>query len=112
MTAQTMALLAPDEPAAVAEIRPGGQSPFLLVCDHAGRRVPRRLGNLGLSEKELVRHIAWDPGIEGVARHLSERLDAHLVMQPYSRLVIDCNRPPGSAESIVTISDQTRIPGN
>ena len=112
MTAGNMALLAPDEPEAVIEVRPHGASPLLLVCDHAGRRIPRRLNNLGLSEKELLRHIAWDPGIDGVARHLSERLDAQLIMQPYSRLVIDCNRPPGSAESIVTISDATRIPGN
>ena len=112
MTAQTLALLAPDEPKAVIEVRPGGASPFLLVCDHAGRHVPRRLNNLGLNETELSRHIAWDPGIAGVGRHLAERLDAHLIMQPYSRLVIDCNRPPGSAESIVAISDRTAIPGN
>lgn len=97
---------------AAVEVRPGGASRFLLVCDHAGRRIPRTLNDLGLGEADLMRHIAWDPGIEGVARHLSERLDALLIMQPYSRLVIDCNRPPGSAGSIVTISDATRIPGN
>ena len=112
MTAETSALLAPDEPVAVVEVRPGGASQFLLVCDHAGRRIPRRLNNLGLSEAELVRHVAWDPGIAGVGRHLAQRLDAHLIMQPYSRLVIDCNRPPGSGESIVTVSDATAIPGN
>ena len=96
------ALLAPDEPAAVIDYRSDGASPFLLVCDHAGRRIPRRLHNLGLGEAELARHIAWDIGIAGVGRLLADRLDACLVMQPYSRLVIDCNRPPGGLELIVT----------
>ena len=107
-----MALLAPDEPPAVIEYRAGGASPFLLVCDHAGRRIPRALHNLGLGAVDLARHIAWDIGIAGVGRALADRLDAGLIMQPYSRLVIDCNRPPGSAESIVAESDGTAIAGN
>ena len=82
------------------------------MCDHAGRRIPRRLHNLGLSEADLARHIAWDIGIAGVGRHLADRLDACLIMQPYSRLVIDCNRPPGSATSIAPLSDGTPVPGN
>src|SRR5664279_4067534 len=112
MTAQTVALLAPDEPAAVVELRAGGLSPFLLVCDHAGRRIPRKLHDLGLTKSDLARHIAWDIGIEGVGRQLADRLDACLIMQPYSRLVIDCNRPPGSLESIAHESDGTAIAGN
>ena len=112
MMAETVTLLAPDEPPAVIEYRANGTSPFLLVCDHAGRRVPRRLHNLGLSAAELSRHIAWDGGIAGVGRHLADRLDACLVMQPYSRLVIDCNRPPGSVESIAHESDGHAIAVN
>ena len=112
MTAETVTLLAPDEAPAVIEYRADGASPFLLVCDHAGRRIPRRLHNLGLSEADLARHIAWDIGIAGVGRHLADRLDACLIMQPYSRLVIDCNRPPGSATSIAALSDGTPIAGN
>jgi predicted N-formylglutamate amidohydrolase len=106
------ALLAPDEPPAVIDYRSGGASPFLLVCDHAGRRIPRALHNLGLSEADRARHIAWDIGIADVGRALADRLDACLIMQPYSRLAIDCNRPPGTLESIVTESDGTRILGN
>ena len=112
MTPAADTLLAPDEPAAVIEYRADGASPFLLVCDHAGRRIPRRLHDLGLGEADLVRHIAWDIGIAGVGRQLADRLDACLVMQPYSRLAIDCNRPPGTPELIVTESDGTRIAGN
>ena len=84
--------------AAVIDYRANGASPFLLVCDHAGRRIPRSLHNLGLAPADLARHIAWDIGIAGVGRALADRLDACLIMQPYSRLVIDCNRPPGSAD--------------
>ena len=52
------------------EFNAGGRSPFLLTCDHYGRLIPRILGDLGLPESELVRHIAWDIGIAGVAEAL------------------------------------------
>jgi predicted N-formylglutamate amidohydrolase len=89
-----------------------GRSPFLLTCDHYGRLLPRALGDLGLPETERKRHIAWDIGIAGVAEQLATDLDAHLVAQRYSRLVIDCNRPPEAASSIPRISEATIIPGN
>jgi predicted N-formylglutamate amidohydrolase len=105
-------LLAPDEPTPPVILRPQGTSPFLLVADHAGRRIPRKLGDLGVSESELRRHIAWDVGIEPVVRFMAEELDAHAIMQPYSRLVIDCNRPFAADTSIATISEHTPVPGN
>jgi predicted N-formylglutamate amidohydrolase len=89
-----------------------GNSPFLLTSDHYGRAIPRVLGDLGLPMGELTRHIAWDPGIAGVADALSRQLGAHLIAQRYSRLVIDCNRPPGVPSSIPRISEATLIPGN
>jgi predicted N-formylglutamate amidohydrolase len=96
----------------VHEDNAAGRSPFLLTCDHYGRLIPRRLGDLGLPEGELTRHIAWDIGIAGVAEALSKHLDAHLIAQRYSRLVIDCNRPPQAPSSIPRISEATTIPGN
>jgi predicted N-formylglutamate amidohydrolase len=96
----------------VLEDNTAGRSPFLLTCDHYGRAIPRLLGDLGLPASELTRHIAWDPGIAGVADALSKHLDAHLIAQRYSRLVIDCNRPPGAPSSIPRISEATVIPGN
>lgn len=105
-------LLDPDEPSPVTVARSGGRSPILLVCDHAGRRLPRRLGRLGLAEPEFDRHIAWDIGAAGVSRRLSEALDAALVEQLYSRLVIDCNRPPDAESSIPLVSEVTIVPGN
>ncbi|MEY4511204.1 MAG: hypothetical protein RLZZ450_3326, partial [Pseudomonadota bacterium] len=89
-----------------------GRSPFILTCDHAGRALPKRLGDLGVEPSELTRHIAWDIGAAGLSRALSKRLDAVLIEQTYSRLVIDVNRPPGSPDSIVTLSEHTAIPGN
>jgi len=96
----------------VHEVNAAGTSPFLLTSDHYGRILPRALGDLGIPESELVRHIGWDIGIAGVAEHLAGMLDAHLIAQRYSRLVIDCNRPPAAASSIPVISEATAIPGN
>jgi predicted N-formylglutamate amidohydrolase len=109
---ETSLLLEGDDVLPVLEQNEAGRSPFLLTGDHYGRLIPKRLGDLGLSESELERHIAWDVGIAGVAERLSDHLGAHLIAQRYSRLVIDCNRPPHVASSIPLISDATAIPGN
>jgi predicted N-formylglutamate amidohydrolase len=105
-------LLGSDEVPPVLENNADGGSPFLFTCDHYGRTIPRMLGDLGLPASELERHIAWDIGIAGVADGLSKDLDAHLIAQRYSRLVIDCNRPPGAPSSIPRISEAAVIPGN
>jgi predicted N-formylglutamate amidohydrolase len=97
---------------AIFEQNTAGRSPFLFTCDHYGRLIPQKLGNLGLPANELTRHIAWDIGIAGVAKALSNRLDAQLIGQRYSRLVIDCNRPLTAAGSIPRLSETTLIPGN
>jgi predicted N-formylglutamate amidohydrolase len=105
-------LLAADEPPAFQEYQIHGQSDFIIVADHAGARIPRRLANLGLPDFELERHIAWDIGALGVARRVAEIIDAPLVAQNYSRLVIDCNRDPQVLTSIPRISELREIPGN
>jgi predicted N-formylglutamate amidohydrolase len=107
-----MKLLAEDEPAPFAIEQADGASPFLFTCDHAGRRLPLRLGLLGLPEAELLRHIAWDIGASEVARLLGRALDAFTIHQIYSRLAIDVNRDPSVESSIVTMSEATAIPGN
>ncbi len=100
------------EPPPVMLAKPDGASDFVIAVDHAGRRIPGRLGDLGVPAPELERHIAWDIGAWAVALRLAERLDATLIGQAYSRLVIDCNRDPSVESAIVTISETTPIPGN
>jgi predicted N-formylglutamate amidohydrolase len=105
-------LLAADEPPPYDVLNAEGQAPVLFVCDHASARVPRALGDLGLSPVDLARHIAWDIGAAEVTRRLSRRFDAAALLGGYSRLVIDLNRSLDDPTSIMTISDGTVIPGN
>lgn len=105
-------LLAEDEPEPFEVINATADSGFLLTADHAGRRIPRALGDLGLGAAELERHIAWDIGIAEVTRKLAMALPAPAILQNYSRLVIDCNRPLHVPAAFPEISEATEIPGN
>ena len=109
---ESIRLLAADEAGPVIVLNAGAPSPFLLLGDHAGAALPRILGDLGLSATERGRHIALDIGVAGLGALLSARLDATFIQQRYSRLVIDCNRPPADETSIPAISDGIVIPGN
>ena len=100
------------EPEPFELINPKGSSELVLLCDHASNRVPACLNNLGLSDEQLASHISWDPGAALLAKALAARLDAPLLLSNYSRLVIDCNRPPSAADSIPATSDGAVIPGN
>ena len=105
-------LLGDGDPPPFSVHNPHGSSPFVLLADHAGQRVPAALGDLGLPQVELDRHIGWDIGIAGVTVELARRLDAFAIEQTYSRLLIDCNRPLTSPTLIPETSDGTVIPGN
>lgn len=105
-------LLGPGDPDPVGERLGEGNSPFFLVCDHAGDAIPAALGDLGLPAEERRRHIALDLGALAVAEGLARRLRAPLVFQRYSRLVIDCNRRPEAPDSIADLADGTPVPGN
>lgn len=112
MSEDSAPLLGADDPAPFLVHNAAARSPWLLIADHAGQRVPRALGNLGLPSSELDRHIGWDIGIAGTTTRLAELLDAMAITQVYSRLVIDCNRPHGSPTLIAERSDGTEVPGN
>ncbi|WFU31502.1 N-formylglutamate amidohydrolase [Bradyrhizobium brasilense] len=105
-------LLSPSDPRPVELVNAGGRADFVLVCEHAGAAVPRRLDNLCLPPGESLGHIACDIGAEAVARRLADQLDAPLFLQRYSRLVVDCNRPFGAPDCIPEVSDGTVVPGN
>lgn len=105
-------LLQPGDPRPFDIENEGGSSSILFISDHAGVEIPQRLGSLGLPPEELSLHIAYDIGIYGVTTELARRIDATYIFQPYSRLVIDCNRRPGKPQSIMSESDCTHVPGN
>ena len=105
-------LLSAHEPPPVWIENEHGGSAFVLVADHAGKRIPASLNNLGLDAQERECHIAWDIGVAGLGVELSRQLDAACIGQTYSRLVIDCNRRLDAEDCIVGFSDGTRIAGN
>jgi predicted N-formylglutamate amidohydrolase len=107
-----MSLLRAGDPPAFSTWNESGRAPLLLLCDHAGKAIPQALGDLGIEDHQLSRHIGWDIGALEVARELSRRLDAPLVSSTYSRLVIDCNRWPGGEGSVPPVSDGVVIPAN
>jgi len=108
----SQSLFAASDPPVFELCHETGKAPVLLTCDHASRRVPAALGQLGLTEVVLAQHIGWDIGAAAVTRLLAPMLDASAVLAGYSRLVIDCNRRPDDPSSIPSESDGIPIPGN
>lgn len=90
------------------------ESPWLVTCDHASNHVPREIGggSLGLPDTEMGRHIAYDIGAAGVARHLADLLGAPAILSRFSRLVIDPNRGEDDPTLIMRLYDGTIVPGN
>ncbi len=105
-------LLQPGDPEAVVRLNADSDAPVVLVCEHAGQAIPIGLGDLGLGAVDRARHIGWDIGAGAVTRKLAAALGAPAVLLNYSRLVIDCNRPPEAEDSIPEISDGIGVPGN
>lgn len=105
-------ILSRDDGPAAEVVNPAGSGAVCLVCEHASARMPASLGALGLADEDRLSHAVWDPGAEPLARLLSERLDAPLVLGGISRLVYDCNRPPQRADAIPDRVERIDIPGN
>ncbi len=107
-------LLSEGDPAPFTVVNEGflKHSPILIICDHAGQNIPRKLNHLGVDDTDLKKHIAWDIGTKRLGRALSNALKAPCVMANYSRLVMDVNRPPEGQFAMPEVSDHIRIPGN
>jgi predicted N-formylglutamate amidohydrolase len=105
-------LLTPDEGSPVELVNGSGQADVLLICEHASHRIPASLNGLGLDQAARSSHVAWDPGAEEVSRMLAGALNAPLILQRFSRLVYDCNRPPDAESAIPAKSEIFDIPGN
>lgn len=91
--------------------RPGR---WVVTCDHASNHVPAEVagGDLGLPKADMARHIAFDPGAEGVARALARHLDSPVISSRFSRLVIDPNRGEDDPTLLMKLYDGTVIPTN
>lgn len=85
---------------------------ILLICDHASQRILPAYGDLGVDPEALKSHVAWDIGAGDLTRRLAALLGAGAVLAGVSRLVIDCNRPPGHETSIPVRSHGFEVPGN
>lgn len=112
MTPDIDPLLSAHDPTPFTLVNAGGRAPLVLTCEHGGRAVPAGLADAAPPPDDMNRHIAYDVGAAAVARKLAERLDAALALQPYSRLVIDCNRPRHAPDLAPAVSDGSAIPFN
>ena len=112
MSSSAAPLLSRSEPPPYLRVRPGATAPQLVVCDHASRRIPRSLGDLGLSPEDRRSHIAQDLGAGDLALALSARLNTTALLCNYSRLVVDCNRALADASAFLETSAGVDVPGN
>ncbi|GHB00844.1 N-formylglutamate amidohydrolase [Algimonas arctica] len=90
----------------------GPNDTAFVFADHASNHIPDWVGDFGLSDEDLARHIAWDIGTDWVARALCEQLSCAGLICGFSRLVIDANRDPAADDLIPLSTDGTVIPGN
>jgi len=112
MDARAQFVLDAADPPPVEVVGAQASRPLVLTCEHGGRAVPAHLAERAPPAEEMARHIAWDVGAAEVARGVADRLGAALCIQPYSRLVIDCNRPRHAADLAPAVSDASPIPFN
>lgn len=90
----------------------GHASGLLLLCDHASFFIPAHYNNLGMSDAQMARHIAYDIGVRAVTLGLAEALGIPAVLSTFSRLLIDPNRGLDDPTQVMRISDGALIPGN
>ena len=88
------------------------ESNFLIICDHASNNIPYEYKRLGLNSDLLATHIAYDLGAKEVAYNISKLLQCPLVVNDFSRLLIDANRGIDDPTLIMKISDGNIIEGN
>jgi predicted N-formylglutamate amidohydrolase len=84
---------------------------LLVTCEHGGNSVPRAYHELFARKQRLLQsHRGYDPGALGLARMMSARLEAELVMATTTRLLVDLNRHPSNPTVFSPIT--SRLPEN
>lgn len=106
------ALLDPDDPPPYRVENIAGKSNCLIVCDHAGKIIPKSLGSLGLEKNTPEQHRYFDPGAAQTAVRLAQLLDAPVILGNYSRLVIDLNRNPQILKNMTCPVTNTETPAS
>ncbi|MCF4098395.1 N-formylglutamate amidohydrolase [Maritalea mediterranea] len=112
LTDPAQRLLTDADPNPIDFFNPEGDADVLLVCEHAGQMVPEKLNGLNLADTDMDKHIGWDIGAAAVTKRMAKLLNAPALLQRYSRLVVDCNRPPEAPDAMPEIADNVPIPGN
>lgn len=87
----------------------GGNGRLLFLCDHASNALPPGIA-LGVPAAAMEQHVAWDLGAAALTESLARRFDAPAILGGWSRLLVDCNRPPELA--VPERSDGIVIPAN
>jgi predicted N-formylglutamate amidohydrolase len=88
------------------------QAGIVVIADHASNAMPPEFQSLGMPTTELARHIAYDIGVETMARTLAEVLRAPAVLSRFSRLLVDPNRGDDDPTQVMRLSDGAVVPGN
>ena len=105
-------LLDDDEIAPVTVLNADSDVPCILLGEHAGTAVPRKLENLGIDPAHFKEHFAHDIGIRDVLESLAARMKAPAILGNYSRLVVDVNRALDHPTAFPRTGDDYVIHGN
>ncbi len=105
-------LLSANEPRPFQVINHLSEKPILLNCEHASRRMPAALGDMGLDPFARRCHLAVDIGAGPLTEALAESLGVTAVVANYSRLVVDCNRQLLDPTAFLEYGDGIVVPGN
>jgi predicted N-formylglutamate amidohydrolase len=111
-TTQNQSLLSEEDPQPYEIINKDGKAKCLVICDHSGIKVPKKLDNLGLTEDSFKEHFAQDIGSRSISMQLSQTLDAPCILANFSRLVIDLNRRVDHPTAFVASTEKGPVPGN
>lgn len=72
---------------------------IIISCEHGGNSVPEPYKTLFTGAEEVLNsHRGWDPGALNVASYLAKQLQVPMVSMTTSRLLVEMNRSPDSAE--------------
>lgn len=77
----------------------------LITCEHGGNDVPPEYADFFSGRQELLdSHRGWDPGAIVAACRIAYALDAPLIANTVTRLLVDCNRSIGNRGLFSTVT--------